>query len=97
MTPFRETILEEDAKINSTERAAAWAQAQMLSASGAEILEENRQWTRTTQAPRLALYQHWVIRFFVRAVHPWYGEIGLWHRITNNWVMDPKSGLWSCN
>lgn len=89
MSQFRETILEEDAKINSTERAAAWAKRKLQKRTVPKY------WKKITIDPYHpnAPFGSWNVgdSIFVRGIHPWYGEIGLWHRITS-WARDPKSG-----
>ena len=90
MTQFRETILEEDAKINSTERAAAWAKRKLTRRTVPKYWKKIMVDPYHPNAPFGSYNVGDMI--FVRAVHPWYGEIGLWHRITS-WAMDPKSGF----
>ena len=90
MDQLRDVVLEEDAKINSTERAAAWA--------GKKLQRRTvpKYWKKITIDPNHpnAPMGAWGVgdEIFVRALHPWYGEIALWHRILS-WAYDPASGL----
>ena len=87
---FRDVVLEEDAKINSTERAAAWAKRKLQKRTVPKY------WKKIVIDPEHpnAPFGSFGVgdEVFVRAQSPWYGEIALWHRIVT-WAYDPSSGL----
>lgn len=87
---LRETIMEEDAKINSSERAAAWAKKKL------QRRNVPKHWKKILIDPNHPNAMWGTFKegdtIFVRGEHPWYGDIGLWHRITS-WAYDVKSGL----
>lgn len=89
-TQFREFVLEEDAKINSTERAAAWAKRKL------QRRTVPKYWKKIVIDPSHpnAPFQRFSLgdSIFVRGKHPWYGEIALWHRVTS-WAFDISSGF----
>ena len=89
MSQFRETILEEDAKINSTERAAAWAKRKLKRRTVPKYWKKIQIDPDHPNAPfgRFDVGDE----ILVRGIHPWYGEIALWHRVMS-WAYDPKSG-----
>lgn len=87
---LRETILEEDAKINSTERAAAWAKRKL------QRRTVPKYWKKIMIDPSHpnAPFENFGLgdSIFVRGINPWYGEIALWHRVIS-WAYDVKSGF----
>ena len=87
---LRETIMEEDAKINSTERAKARARKKLIRRTVPKY------WKKILIDPdhHNAPMGRWKEgdKIFVRGRDNWYGEIGLWHRITS-WAYDPKARL----
>lgn len=89
-TQFREFILEEDAKISSTERAAAWAKRKL------QRRTVPKYWKKIVIDPNHpnAPFGKFELgdSIYIRSKNPWYGEIVGWHRIMN-WAMDPTSGL----
>lgn len=88
-TRLRDVIMEEDAKINSNERGKAWA--------GRKLARRDvpKYWKKILIDPNHpnAPFGEWEVgdTIMVRAIDPWYGEIGLMHRITS-WAYDMKSG-----
>lgn len=87
-TQFRETILEEDAKINSTERAAAWAAKKLQKRTVPKYWKKIVVDPDHSNAP-FGSYELGDL-IFVRGTNPWYGEIALWHRITS-WAYDEQN------
>lgn len=87
---FREFILEEDAKINSTERAAAWAKRKL------QRRTVPKYWKKITIDPNHpnAPFQKFELGdlIYIRGKNPWYGAIEAWHRVMS-WAFDPASGL----
>ena len=87
---FREFILEEDAKINSTERAAAWAKRKL------QRRTVPKYWKKIVIDPNHpnAPFQRFELgdSIYIRGRNPWYGEIEDWHRVTS-WAFDQKTGL----
>lgn len=87
---LRETVMEEDAKINSTERALAWGKKKL------QRRNVPKHWKKIVVDPNHPNAPFGKFKegdtIFVRAEHPWYGEIALWHRIVS-WAYDMKSGL----
>lgn len=90
MTRARRTILEEDAKIDSTERAAAWAKRKLQRRNVPKywqtaILEPNH-----SHAP-FGKYELGD-SLYVEGDYPWIGEIAEWHRFLG-WSYDEAKGM----
>ena len=88
-TQFREFVLEEDAKINSTERAAAWAKRKL------QRRTVPKYWKKIVIDPNHpnAPFGKFGLGdlIYVRARNPWYGEMSDWHRVMS-WAYDPQTG-----
>lgn len=88
LTRFRRTIMEEDAKINSTERAAAWAKRKL------QRRTVPKYWKKVIIDPdhSNAPFGTWELgdSVLVRGEYPWLGEISEWHRIMA-WTYDEAS------
>lgn len=78
-TRLRRTILEEDARIDSTERAAAWAKRKL------QRRNVPKYWSKIVVDPDHpnAPYGSWDVgdTIFVQGDYPWVGEIAEWHRV----------------
>lgn len=87
---FREFLLEEDAKINSTERAAAWAKKRLQKRTIPKYWKKIQILANHPNAP----FGSWQLgdRIYVQGQNQWYGEIKEWHRIVS-WAYDEKAGL----
>ena len=81
-TRLRRTILEEDANINSTERAAAWAKRKLTRRNIPLSFSKIAVDMHHAHAP---FGSYWVgDSIYVEAPNfPWYGDISHWHRITS--------------
>lgn len=81
-TRLRRTILEEDANINSTERAAAWAKRKLTRRNIPKSFSKIVVDMHHSHAP---FGRYWVgDSIYVEAPNfPWYGDIRQWHRITS--------------
>lgn len=82
MTRARRVIMEEDASINGTERAAAWAKRKLTRRN---IPKSFQKITIDPQHPHAPFGSWWVgDSIYVEAPNfPWHGDIREWHRITS--------------
>lgn len=82
MTRVRRTIMEEDANIDSTERAAAWAKRRLTRRN---IPKSFSKISVDPSHPNAPLSSFWVgDSIWVEAKnYPWVGDIAGWHRITS--------------
>ena len=80
-TRYRATIIEEDAQIDSTERAAAWAKRKLTRRNIPVSFSKITIDVNHSNAP---LGSFWVgDSIYVQAKdYPWYGNIEGWHRVT---------------
>lgn len=80
-TRYRTTIIEEDAYIDSTERAAAWAKRKL---SRRNIPKSFKTITINANHSNAPIGSFWVgDSIYVQAKdYPWYGDIEGWHRVT---------------
>lgn len=78
-TRLRRTVMEEDARIDSTERAAAWAKRK-LTRRNVPVY-----WSKIIVDPNHpnAPYGSWDVgdTIFVEGEYPWVGKIAEWHRV----------------
>lgn len=81
-TRLRRTVLEEDANIDSTERAAAWAKRKLTRRN---IPRSFSKITVDMHHPHAPFGSYWVgDSIYVEAPDfPWFGDISEWHRITS--------------
>lgn len=88
-TRARRTVLEEDAKIDSTERAAAWAKRKLTRRTVPKY------WTKAIINPNddNGQFGAWELGdlIFVEGEYPWCGQIAEWHKIMS-WTYDEASG-----
>jgi hypothetical protein len=79
---FRRVIMEEDANINSTERAAAWAKRKLTRRN---IPKSFQKITIDMSHPNAPVGSFWVgDSIWVEAKnYPWKGDISGWHRVTS--------------
>lgn len=86
-TRFRRVIMEEDAHIDSTERAAAWAKRKLTRRN---IPRSFSKITIDSSHPNAPLGSFNVgDTIYVEAInYPWYGDIKQWHRITSITIKD---------
>lgn len=89
-TRFRRTVLEEDARIDSTERAAAWAKRKLTRRNVPKY------WKTITINPNHpnGPYGKWDVgdSIYVQGEYPWYGQIAEWHRVMSV-LYDESTGL----
>lgn len=80
-TRYRTTILEEDAQIDSTERAAAWAHRKLTRRN---IPISFKTITIDANHPNAPLGSFWLgdSIYIYAPDYPWYGTIEGWHRVT---------------
>ena len=90
MTRARRTILEEDARIDSTERAAAWAKRKLTRRNVPKYWQTIIVDPNHSHAP----WGHYALgdSLYVEGEYPWLGEIALWHRYLG-WAYDEEKGL----
>ena len=89
MTRARRTVIEEDAKINSTERAAAWSKRKLQR----RIVP--KYWSKVIIDPNHphGPFGSWELgdSIFIKGEYPWTGTVAEWHRIMA-WSYDEASG-----
>ena len=89
MTRARRTVIEEDAKINSTERAVAWAHRKLQR----RIVP--RYWSKVIIDPNHphGPFGSWELgdSIWIKGEYPWIGEVAQWHRIMA-WSYDEAAG-----
>ena len=89
MTRARRTVVEEDAKINSTERAAAWSKRKLQR----RIVP--KYWSKVIIDPNHphGPFGGWELgdSIFIKGEYPWTGTVAEWHRIMA-WAYDEASG-----
>lgn len=87
-TRFRRVIKEEDASVNSRERAAVWAQRRL---TRKQIPPHFSRITIDAYHPH-ALFGTWQLgdEILVQAEYPWMGTISEWHRIMSYTLDDVK-------
>lgn len=90
MSRFRRVIMEEDASINSTERAAAWAKRKLTRRN---IPKSFQKITIDLSHPNAPAGSFWVgDSIYVEAKnYPWKGDIAGWHRVTSMTFKDDQT------